>query len=578
MSETREQGGVLELDGRACRWLIGLAVLLGGVLQALPATSQARSDTRWAHDTTHVVTSLSLPTDTRHLEIEGPPDAVINAVDVLHYGVRAVDFEADQRAASWAIHFAAPQKGPFEVVMRVYTGAPTERATWRLTPRTGPEATQAAPVHTSLVITSPPPGRDTWAWALSPGVDASPARGSERSRSGAANREVEPPLTAQQRPRAFTLAFWMHTLHRNAVIASTWTGASETPYPLELITDPTGRLVVYHGTGARHHPVRTGRVVADGRWHYVAVTYERATQHTAVYIDGERVAYEQRPARPAGSAPLTFGQRPNDRTPAAEALNSFRGQLAWVQGLAQALDAEALHRLRVTATPHADAVTYGPWPDPSRPNSAPSESATQATLPIAPPTPISNWQAQVQGTEVVLSWTAAHDAGRYVAERSTDQTRWRAFATRTPPDGAHHNENQRRYTVTDAAPSADVVFYRVRHVTEDTSNQVGNLTSSVLKVGRGALPEQNEHPALIGNFPNPFREETTIAFELPRAAEVTLTVWTITGAPVQELAARTYPAGYHEVAFQPRDLPSGTYFVRLETGQHSEAHRMVMLR
>ena len=569
---------MLRLNMRVHRWLVGCAVLLGWMLQGLPATSQARSDTRWANDTTHVVVSLTLPDDTRHLEIEGPPDAVIDTVGVLHYGVRAVDFEADQRTSSWSIHFAAPQKGPFEVVMRVYTGAPTQRATWRLTPHTGPEATQATPVRTSLTIASPPPGRDTWAWAFPQPIDATSTRSAERSRSFAADREMERPLTPQQRPRAFTLAFWMRTLRRNAVIASTWTGATETPYPLELVTDPTGRLLVYHGTGARHHPVRTSRVVADGRWHYVAVTYERATQHTAVYVDSERVAYEQRPARPASNAPLTFGQRPTDRTPAAEALNSFEGQLAWVQGLTQALDLETLQRLRTTATPHADAVSYGPWPDLSAPDTAPAGAATRAALPIAPPTPISNWEAQVQGNEVVLSWTAAHDAGRYVAERSTDQTRWRAFATRTPTDGTRHDENERRYTVTDDAPGADVLFYRVRHVTEEVFNQESDLTSPVLKVGRGALPEQNEQPALIGNFPNPFREETTIAFELPRAAEVTLTVWTITGAPVQELTARTYPAGYHEVAFQPRDLPSGTYFVRFKTGPHSEAHRMVMLR
>jgi len=557
-------GGAGRHWGHARCWLIGCVMLLSWMLHVTSATGQVAPDTRWTHDTTHVVTSLSLPTDTRQLVIEQPPNTTIDSVDVLHYGARAVPFEAEQRPTGWTLQFDAPQQGPFEVVMRVHTGAATSRALWQLTPLTGDEAVQVSSTQTELAIEPAPEGRTTWAWQLPESADVLPRT----------SRTNEHPLVPQQQPQAFTLAFWMRTLRRDAVIASTWTGASEAPYPLELVTGPAGRLQVYHGTGTQHHPVRTGVVVADGRWHYVAVTYERASRRTAVYIDGARVASEQRPPRLAGRAPLTFGGRPNDRTRPADALRSFEGQLAWVQIIPEALNADALHRLRTTATPHPQAVAYGPWPNPERPNEGPTASAIRSTLPLSAPTPISDWQAQVERNEVVLSWTAAHDSGRYVVERSTDQVRWSVFATRTPNEGVRHTEDERRYTVTDATSSADVVFYRVRHVTETAPAHM----SPVLKVGRGALSEREEQPTLIGNFPNPFREETTIAFELPRATEVMLTVWTITGAPVQELTARTYPAGYHEVNFQPGDLPSGTYFVRFETDQHTEAHRMVMLR
>ncbi|WP_410337650.1 LamG-like jellyroll fold domain-containing protein [Longimonas sp.] len=572
MPKKRNQGEVLWLPIRLGLGVAGVIIALGWICLQPATAHQADPDTRWTRDTTHVVASLSLPPDTRQLAIDGPSDTAIDTVEVLHYGVRPVAFEAATRSEAWTLHFDTPQHGPFEVVMRVRTGEATDRATWQLTPFTGPDTVQASPVRTTLTVEPAPSGRDTWAWSF-PNEAPSASPFSERERP--ANERA---FTPQRVPRAFTIAFWMRTMSRNAVITSTWTGTPETPYPLELVTTPAGHLHVYHGTEAAHHPVRTRTLVADGRWHHVAVTYERASSQTSVYVDGERVAHERHTPRPAGRAPLTFGQRPFERTPSVETLYPFRGQLAWVQTIRDVLNEEAVHRLRTTATPHAQAVTYGPWPNPEAPDAAPrrTDHAVQVVLPLSAPTstPVSDWQAQVQSEAVELSWTAPHSEGRYVVERSTTRTDWEPFATALQADGTRLSENERRYTVTDADPRADVLFYRVRYVTDNAPDRL----SSVLKVGRGALSDRESPPALIGNFPNPFREETTIAFELPRATEVTLTVWTITGTLVQEVAERTFSAGYHEVAFQPHDLPSGTYFVRLEAGNHVEAHRMVMLR
>ena len=553
--------------------IAGIVWAMAGSLGVNAAQTASSLDTRWARDTTHVVATLTLPARTRALVIEGPADASIQDVELLRYGVEAVDFEAEIRPTVWTLHFDTPQQGPFEVVVRVHTGAPTERATWRLIPFTGAARTAASLTRVSYAIEERPAGRETWAWAFS-GDAEQPA--ASRPASATASR----PLAPGRAPGAFTLAFWMRTMHRDVVVASTWTGAADAPYPLELVVGPAGRLQVYQGTGTAHHVVRTGTVVADGQWHYVAIAYAPRTRRTTVYIDEEQVARQQHPPRPSAEVPLVFGRRPD--APVGEqgipeaALAPFTGQLAWVQLIPEVLQDEAIHQLRTTATLHDEALPYGPWPEGN--GDASSYESTyvvvRAALPLPNPTPVSDWQAQVRGNEVVLFWTAGHDTGRYVVERSVDRSRWAPVTTHAAASGAPLSTDAHRYTATDPSPPADVVFYRVRYTVPGQPDRL----SPVLKVGRGVPVDNGDLPRLIGNFPNPFRENTTIAFELPETAAVTLTVWTLSGRPVEEVVDRTFPAGYHEVAFQPRTLSSGTYFVRFEANGHIEAHRMVVVR
>jgi len=98
------------------------------------------------------------------------------------------------------------------------------------------------------------------------------------------------------------------------------------------------------------------------------------------------------------------------------------------------------------------------------------------------------------------------------------------------------------------------------------------------------------HPAsdaairLIGNIPNPFNPQTTIAFEIPGQQEVSLRVYDLSGRWVRDLVAgESYTTGRHEVVWNGRDdagrqVASGTYFYRLEAGAFSETKRMVLVK
>lgn len=97
-----------------------------------------------------------------------------------------------------------------------------------------------------------------------------------------------------------------------------------------------------------------------------------------------------------------------------------------------------------------------------------------------------------------------------------------------------------------------------------------------------AVPER---PAavLAQNWPNPCNPRTTIAFELPRAQAVRLTMHRLDGGLVRTLVAGDLPAGPHAVVWDGRDerrqaVSSGVYLYRLQTADAVVARRLVLLK
>lgn len=85
--------------------------------------------------------------------------------------------------------------------------------------------------------------------------------------------------------------------------------------------------------------------------------------------------------------------------------------------------------------------------------------------------------------------------------------------------------------------------------------------------------------SLEGCFPNPFREETTVTFNLSQPAQrASLTVYDLLGREVMTLVDGPQPAGRHEVPFTARGLPSGTYLYRLVVDGTIETETAVLLK
>jgi autotransporter-associated beta strand protein len=87
-----------------------------------------------------------------------------------------------------------------------------------------------------------------------------------------------------------------------------------------------------------------------------------------------------------------------------------------------------------------------------------------------------------------------------------------------------------------------------------------------------------DHPYLYPPTPNPFNEETKLAFYLPSAAQVTLEVTDMYGRMVSRLAQQEFAAGTHEVMWTTAHLKAGTYAIRLVTSDFVSTQKGVKIR
>jgi len=84
--------------------------------------------------------------------------------------------------------------------------------------------------------------------------------------------------------------------------------------------------------------------------------------------------------------------------------------------------------------------------------------------------------------------------------------------------------------------------------------------------------------SLSPNYPNPFNANTTIRYNLPYAADVTLDIYDILGRKVQTLFNDFQPAGQHAMIWKAKDLSSGVYFYKITAGEFSKKATMTLIK
>jgi len=84
--------------------------------------------------------------------------------------------------------------------------------------------------------------------------------------------------------------------------------------------------------------------------------------------------------------------------------------------------------------------------------------------------------------------------------------------------------------------------------------------------------------AVSANYPNPFNPSTTIAYALPIAGHVRVTVYNLFGQELQVLVDGPQAAGYKTVRFDASGLPSGVYLYKVSSGAFTSVQKMALVR
>ena len=135
----------------------------------------------------------------------------------------------------------------------------------------------------------------------------------------------------------------------------------------------------------------------------------------------------------------------------------------------------------------------------------------------------------------------------------------------------------------------DGVYYVMVHGQDfggptDTDPSRGEYNLSVLRLDGTQVIIDVEDPetplvfTLEANYPNPFNPSTSIAYELPHAADVHLAVYNVLGQLVATLVDTHQSSGRHTARFDASNLASGVYLYHLQADDFSHTKMMTLVK
>ena len=78
--------------------------------------------------------------------------------------------------------------------------------------------------------------------------------------------------------------------------------------------------------------------------------------------------------------------------------------------------------------------------------------------------------------------------------------------------------------------------------------------------------------------PNPFNPGCNITFRLAQPNNIKISLYDISGKYIQFIYNGILKAGDHNIYWQPNNIASGTYFIRIFDGEFSQNVKVVCLK
>lgn len=123
----------------------------------------------------------------------------------------------------------------------------------------------------------------------------------------------------------------------------------------------------------------------------------------------------------------------------------------------------------------------------------------------------------------------------------------------------------------------NVVFSAIGNGSDykDFDIRIRNLS---FKKGSSNLESLSGNNLDISNFPNPFRDFTTLKFSLSSEASVEIQVYNIQGQEVKWITNRIFQSGVNQVDLDLSELDPGIYVAKLSSNQFVHTHRLNLMK
>lgn len=174
------------------------------------------------------------------------------------------------------------------------------------------------------------------------------------------------------------------------------------------------------------------------------------------------------------------------------------------------------------------------------------------------------------GNAVELNWQSATELNNsgFQVERKTQETDWVSIGFVT---GHGTTTESQFYSFIDRDLNPGSYSYRLKQIDFDGSFKYYDLSETVIV----SAPQKFY---LSQNYPNPFNPSTKISWQLAVDSWTILKVYNILGKEIATLVNEQKTAGHYEVIFDASELPSGTYYYRLQAGNFVETRKMILMK
>jgi hypothetical protein len=179
--------------------------------------------------------------------------------------------------------------------------------------------------------------------------------------------------------------------------------------------------------------------------------------------------------------------------------------------------------------------------------------------------------ASVANHDVELRWRPPVSA---VPEPHLDA--WRDYSVWR--DGARIATRSDTFFTDVSVPDGDYV-YRVTAGYDGGESEPSDSVSVHVPASAADVPGAMPREFALGPcYPNPFNPVTVVQFDVPRAAQVRVTVRDVLGRHVTDLVSGTVAAGRHSVLWDCSSCSSGLYWVTMQSEGFHAVRKAVLIR
>lgn len=191
------------------------------------------------------------------------------------------------------------------------------------------------------------------------------------------------------------------------------------------------------------------------------------------------------------------------------------------------------------------------------------------------PVELTSFTAKNSDGEIILKWQTATETNNrgfeIVRSEKTANKKDYKWNKVSFVDGNGSSSEVNIYSYKDKISKTGTYIYRLNQIDFD-----GTINKSNEVEVKYTGPKEF---TLYQNYPNPFNPNTTIKFAVPQQIKVSIKIYNLLGELVKELINnKEFETGYHEIKFDARNLSSGIYIYRIETGSFTNSKKMILMK